>query len=136
MVENSISNYDPDNECPICFNNITPNDSFYTMTCCKKNAHIDCIMQWYKKQTTSFKCFICNQNNTIQNDLLLNCDNDLSNITTLSHDNLVITIENNRTLIDNNVTHSNLISRSILCKIATTCIFISGIIFLSIFYIL
>lgn len=51
-------------ECPICFNNINIDDPYFTLSCCNNNVHINCLELWYeKKQSPSFKCFLCTKNN-------------------------------------------------------------------------
>ena len=50
------------NECPICLIEIESNDSFLSLNCCKKKAHLLCLKNWYKNNK-SRNCFLCTQSN-------------------------------------------------------------------------
>jgi hypothetical protein len=45
-------------ECCICLNEIIIDD--YELSCCKKNIHKNCLIQWILKSDVIFKCPLCN----------------------------------------------------------------------------
>jgi hypothetical protein len=139
-VSSTKSSESYDNECPICFNNINVNDPFYTMTCCNKNAHIGCLVDWYVNKHTNVICIMCNQKTNIRSELIFtdttnipiysNANTNNTNITTLSEDNLVITIHDTspQQLINNS---NNLNNYYVCCKLIVTTIFIVLAIFIT-----
>jgi hypothetical protein len=60
-------------ECIICLTDISIND-FYKLSCCNNDVHIKCINKWIQSNINNkdiLKCFICNQNNDIIEDIVL-----------------------------------------------------------------
>jgi hypothetical protein len=60
-------------ECIICLTDISIND-FYKLSCCNNDVHIKCINKWIQSNINNkdiSKCFICNQNNDIIEDIVL-----------------------------------------------------------------
>lgn len=60
-------------ECIICLTDISIND-FYNLSCCNNDVHIKCINKWIQSNINNkdiSKCFICNQNNDIIEDIVL-----------------------------------------------------------------
>ena len=81
--ENDISNNII--ECTIClepvlFNN---NNDGYILECCKNYIHLTCLNNWCKNKNIN-KCFICNQENILinemSNNITLHITNDISYI--------------------------------------------------------
>ena len=94
-------------ECPICFNNIVDNDSFYIMICCKNKVHLQCLIEWYSTNPKSSTCFMCTQPNNFYTNFFDNHNtNDSSNnINELSNAIIELTEPNNYTNIN---TYNNL----------------------------
>ena len=57
------------NECVICIEDITDNNSIIVLECCKNKVHIRCINEWIltklKQQVYVENCFFCNQKNDL-----------------------------------------------------------------------
>ena len=105
-------------ECPICFNNIEISDSFFTMTCCNKNVHIECLTIWYSSNSKHAICFMCNQKTDIYETLAINN----SNLISLNdNDN---NSENSSTVILNH--QHNLVLYTIIHCLC--CLFITGLV--------
>jgi hypothetical protein len=68
-----ISNNNLDNlkECIICLEVIKNNNEIgvYELKCCKNIVHIKCLYDWYTINTNKKKCFICNQYDSLINDI-------------------------------------------------------------------
>ena len=75
-------------ECPICFIEIKNNEGIIIPECCNNQVHLKCIMEWYKINTKTNVCFICQQVNQFSKDIHLNIPEKVIEI----RDNL---IENN-----------------------------------------
>lgn len=64
-----------DNECVICFEDISLNNFIY-FDCCKKNFHKDCLDKWInvnkEKNNDLNKCIYCRQQSTIMDKLIKN----------------------------------------------------------------
>jgi len=64
-----------DNECVICFEDISSNNFIY-FDCCKKNFHKDCLDKWInvnkEKNNDLNKCIYCRQKSTIMDKLIKN----------------------------------------------------------------
>lgn len=58
-------------ECPICLDPIILDDSILTLNCCKNKVHLKCICEWYHNNTSKVRCFICNQTNPFEDQVLL-----------------------------------------------------------------
>ena len=56
-------------ECPICLNDINNNEGILIPECCNNPVHLNCIMDWYKKNKNSKVCFICQQQNSFSKDI-------------------------------------------------------------------
>lgn len=64
-----------DNECVICFEDISSNNFIY-FDCCKKKFHKDCLDKWInvnkKKNNYLNNCIYCRQKSTIMDKLIKN----------------------------------------------------------------
>lgn len=57
-------------ECPICLNEINIDEGIIIAECCNNPVHLNCIMNWYKKNSTNV-CFICQQVNKFSKNIHL-----------------------------------------------------------------
>ncbi len=93
-------------ECVICLNDISTNDHF-TLTCCKNDVHIYCLNDWVHKNITKTnisKCFICSQENSMIETMVL--------YNKISHNNCETVIDYDDT---NSITnHNNSINNEIV----------------------
>jgi len=93
-----------DNECVICFEDISSNNFIY-FDCCKKNFHKDCLDKWIninkEKNNDLTKCIYCRQKSTIMDKLIKNnTQNNTQNNIIIEIPTIIITgnIFNNRRL--------------------------------------
>lgn len=105
-------------ECIICLNNIdiSVNEQF-TLTCCKNYVHIYCLGDWVNKNITNKninRCFICSQENSMLESLVLYNMSKRNNNTTIIDNSYEILITNDNT--NNIINHNNNINDIILAN--------------------
>ena len=127
-IEKKIIVYDIENECPICLNIIDQQDSFIIMTCCNYRIHIQCLINWYSRNSKSNACIMCNQNTIIHESLLGIDDISSSNDVEMNDPETIISIRNMNNLpisfLNNNIIYHYKISGCILFYIFSIIAFI------------
>jgi hypothetical protein len=99
-------------ECVICLNNISKNEEFI-LTCCKNNVHIYCLNSWVKKNITNKnigKCFICSQENSILETLVVyNIYENNNNTIIVDNSNEILINDYSNSIINrnNNINYNN-----------------------------
>ena len=59
IEDTSLSVTSLGNECFICYEDMTDSDDVYTLPCCKKELHKNCLDKWHQDKVDDCKCPHC-----------------------------------------------------------------------------